>query len=121
MNCFPKGPPFRNESGRPVTNLCRPANLLRTFQKPGVPDHLLDAFGHVGYLTSVGLERSFTGGAVMSEFTRRQFLHDSLLAAAAAATAGSAATLAAADVTPQSTSANERIRVAVLEIGRAHV
>src|SRR6476660_2926116 len=67
---------------------------------------------------------SFTGGLAMSEFTRRQFLHDSLLAAAAAATAGPAATLIAADVTPQSISPNERIRVAVLGVngrGKAHL
>src|SRR5262245_38916092 len=60
----------------------------------------------------------------MSELTRRQFLHDSLLAAAAAATAGSVSTLAAADSTPQSTSPNERIRVAVLGVngrGKAHL
>ena len=60
----------------------------------------------------------------MSEFTRRQFLHDSLLTAAAVATAGSVSRLAAADSTPQSTSPNERIRIAVLGVngrGKAHL
>lgn len=52
----------------------------------------------------------------MSRRNRRQFLEDSMFAAAAAAMAGSAGHLTAADVQPQSKSANEKLNVAVVGV-----
>jgi predicted dehydrogenase len=61
----------------------------------------------------------------MTSLSRRQFIHDSLLAsAAAAAAASSTASLFAADEPKQSTSPNEKISLAVIGVngrGRAHL
>jgi len=59
----------------------------------------------------------------MSKRTRRQFLEDSMLAAASAATAGSASELLGAE-SPQSSSAAERLGVAVVGVrgrGSTHI
>src|SRR5262245_2690816 len=53
----------------------------------------------------------------MSRKNRRQFLEDSMLAAAAAATAGTQGSFAWAEQEPQSTSPNERLHVAVAGVG----
>lgn len=56
--------------------------------------------------------------------TRRQFLADSMIAAAAAATAGSAGLVVAADTEPQSKSPNERLGVAIVGVkgrGGSHI
>jgi predicted dehydrogenase len=61
----------------------------------------------------------------MSEFSRREFLYDSLLAAAAAATAGSAASaFAAASAEKTTKSANDKLGVLVIGVhdrGTAHL
>jgi predicted dehydrogenase len=61
----------------------------------------------------------------MSEFSRRQFLHDSLLAAAAAAaTAGAAPTMFAADVDTSGRSANDKLGACVIGVnsrGNSHL
>jgi predicted dehydrogenase len=60
----------------------------------------------------------------MSRRNRRQFLEESMLAAASAAVAGSSSQLFAADVEPQSKSANERLNVAVVGVngrGNSHI
>jgi predicted dehydrogenase len=59
----------------------------------------------------------------MTSLSRRQFIHDSLLASAAVAAAGSASSLLAAESDKQSTSPNERIPIAVIGVngrGAAH-
>ena len=63
----------------------------------------------------------------MSEYSRRQFLHDSLIAAAAAATAGSAGKLFAADNTATSVTEkgpNEKLRFLICGVngqGNEHI
>ena len=60
----------------------------------------------------------------MAKRTRRQFLEDSMFAAAAAAAAGSAGSLLADESEPQSSSPNERLRVAVIGVngrGNTHI
>lgn len=60
----------------------------------------------------------------MVKRTRRQFLEDSMFAAAAAAAAGSAAPLWADEAEPQSSSPNERLSVAVVGVngrGNTHI
>src|SRR5215510_5449121 len=60
----------------------------------------------------------------MSRRNRRQFLEDSMFAAAAAAMAGPAGHLLAADVEPRAKGPNERLNVAVVGVngrGNSHI
>ena len=60
----------------------------------------------------------------MSDFSRRQFLHDSLLAAAAATTVGAAPRLLAADSPAKEKGPNEKLRFAVIGVrgqGGSHI